>query len=92
MTNCDTEGLIFLIPIFLRIYHECDGGIGKSFPRITDWLHEVCRVMTNGNTEGWILLYHLHTTNDSFSCSSSKQHVHVYINASRSFQIRRDVT
>ena len=26
-----------------RLYHECDGGIGKSVLRITVWHHEACR-------------------------------------------------
>ena len=25
------------------INHECEGGIEKSVPRITDWHHEACR-------------------------------------------------
>ena len=44
----------------IRIYHECEGGIEKSVPRITDWHHEVCRMMTNGDSEGWIFLTHPH--------------------------------
>ena len=27
----------------IRIYHECEGGIEVSFPRITDWHHKACR-------------------------------------------------
>ena len=38
----------------IRIYHECEGVIEKSVPRITDWHHEACRVMTNGDREGRI--------------------------------------
>ena len=37
-------------------YHECEGGIEKSVPRITDWHHEACRMMTNGDHEGRIFL------------------------------------
>ena len=44
----------------ISIYHECEGGIEKSVPRITDWHHEACRVMTNGNHEGQIFLSHPH--------------------------------
>ena len=36
----------------IRIDHECEGGIEKSIPRITDWHHGACRVMTNGDHEG----------------------------------------
>ena len=27
----------------IKILHECEGGIEKSVPRITDWHHEACR-------------------------------------------------
>ena len=40
----------------LRIYHECEGRIEKSVPRITVWHYEACRVMTNGDPEGRIFL------------------------------------
>ena len=36
----------------IRIYHKCEDRIEKSVPRITDWHHEACRVMTNGDPEG----------------------------------------
>ena len=39
-----------------RIYDECEDGIEKSIPTITIWHHEACRVMTNGDHEGWIFL------------------------------------
>ena len=32
----------------IRIYHECEGRIGKCVPRIAVWHQEACRVMTNG--------------------------------------------
>ena len=44
----------------IRIHHECESGIEKSVPRITDWHHEACRVMSNGDHEGWIF-YHILT-------------------------------
>ena len=44
----------------IRIYHEYEGEIEKSVPRITDWHHEACRVMTNGDCEGRIFLSHPH--------------------------------
>ena len=44
----------------IRIHHECEGGIEKSVPRITDWHHEACGVMTNGDCEGQIFLSHPH--------------------------------
>ena len=35
--------------------------IENSVPRITDWHHEACRVMTNGDPERRIFLSHPHT-------------------------------
>ena len=48
----------------LRIYHECEKE--KSVPRIAVWHHEACRVMTNGDAEGRILLAYPHTNNGLF--------------------------
>ena len=50
----------------IRIYHECEGRIEKSVPRITVWHHEACGVMTNGDSEGRIFLSYLHTNNVFF--------------------------
>ena len=50
----------------IRIYRECGGGIEKSVPRITDWHHEACRVMTISDCEGRIFLSHPHTNNGFF--------------------------
>ena len=50
----------------IRIYDECEVGIEKSVPRIIDWQHEACRVMTNGDPEGRIVLSHPHTNNVFF--------------------------
>ena len=53
----------------ISIHHECKGGIKKiSVPRITDWHHEACSVMTIGDREGRIFLSHPHTNNGFFSC------------------------
>ena len=53
MKNGDPEGRI------IRIYHECEGRIEKSVPRIAVWHRETCRVMTNGDTEGRVIrIYH----------------------------------
>ena len=38
----------------LSIHHECEGAIEKSIPRITNWHHEACRVMTISDHEGQI--------------------------------------
>ena len=48
------------------IHHECEGGIEKSVPRITDWHHEACLVMTIGECEGLIFLSHPHMNNGFF--------------------------
>ena len=45
------------------IYHEREGRIEKSVPRIAVWHHEACRVMTNGDPEGRIFLSYPHTNN-----------------------------
>ena len=45
------------------IYHECEGRIEKSVPRIAVWLHEAYRVMTNGDPDGQIFLLNPHTNN-----------------------------
>ena len=50
----------------ISIHHECEGGIEKSVPRITDWLHEACRVMTISDHEGWIFLSYSHTHDGYF--------------------------
>ena len=47
----------------LRFYHECEGRIEKSLPRIAVWHHEACWVMTNGDPAGWIFLSYPHMNN-----------------------------
>ena len=50
----------------IRICHVYEGGIEKSIPRITDWHHEACRVITIGDLEGWDTLSHPHMNNELF--------------------------
>ena len=50
----------------IRICHECEDGIEKSVPRITDWNYEACRVMTKGDHKGRIFLSHPHMNNGFF--------------------------
>ena len=56
----------------IRIYPECEGRIEKSgledqrLASLGFWHHEVCRVMTNGDPEGWIFLSYSHTNNGFF--------------------------
>ena len=58
--------LLFGLFESIRIYHECEGGIEKFVPGFTDWHHEACRVMTNGDRKGWIFLSHPHKNNGFF--------------------------
>ena len=51
---------------FIRIYHECEGRIEESIPRITVWHNEACPVMTNVDPEGHIFLSYRHTNNRLF--------------------------
>ena len=48
----------------IRIHCECE--VEKSVPSITVWHHEACRVMTNGDHEGWMFLSHPHANNGFF--------------------------
>ena len=57
---------ICLLGEYIRIYHECEGGIIKSLQRITVWHHKACRVMANGDPEENIFLSHPHTNNGFF--------------------------
>ena len=76
MRNCECEMLrsrcagLFehsLVPYeIIRIYHECEDGIEKSVPRITDWYDEACHLMTTGDREGPIFLSHPHKNNGFF--------------------------
>ena len=56
----------------IRIHHKCEGGIEKSVPRITDWHHEACRVMTNGDREGRIFVSHPNMNNGFFFLLTTK--------------------
>ena len=58
--------------MLIRINHEFEGGIEKSVMRITDWHHEACRVMTNGDREGRIFLSHPNKNNGLFFLFTTK--------------------
>ena len=49
-----------------------EGGIEKSVPRITDWHHEACRVMTISDCEGRIFLSHPHIHDRYFFLLTTK--------------------
>ena len=67
----------------IRIYHECEGGIEKSVLRITYWHPEACRVMANGDCEGWIFLSHSHTNNGLFFLNTDKYSIFIFKNGSQ---------
>ena len=58
--------IIFYPCEIIRIYHECEGRMEKSVPRIAVWHYEACRVMTNCELEGQIVLSYPHTNNGFF--------------------------
>ena len=66
VTTLDKTSYTDLPTWTIRIYHECEGRIEKSVPRITVWHHETCRVMTNGDPEGRIFLSFSHPNNGFF--------------------------
>ena len=55
-----------LVENIIRIYHECEGRIEKSVLIIAIWHNEACRMMTNGDPEGWIFLSYPHMNNGLF--------------------------
>ena len=52
--------------IIISIHHKCEDVIEKSVLRITDWPHKACRMMTNGDPDGQIIIYHPHANNSFF--------------------------
>ena len=56
----------------IRIHHECEGGIEKSVLRTTDWHHDACPVMTNGDHDGRIFLSHPHSNKGFFFLLTTK--------------------
>ena len=61
--------LFWILEWAIRIYHECEGRIEKSVPRIAVWLHKACRVMTNGDPGDGFFCTILTRIMDSFSYS-----------------------
>ena len=61
-----------MINEIIRIYHECEGEIEKSVPRITAWHHKPCRVMTKGDRVGLIFLFHPQMNNGLFFLLTTK--------------------
>ena len=59
----------------IRRHDECECGIEKIVPRNTDWHHEPCRGMTNGDRKGLIFLSHPHTNNELFVLLNIKYHL-----------------
>ena len=50
----------------IRVYHECEGRIEKSVPRIAICHPKAYRVMPNGDPEGQIFLSNPHMSNTFF--------------------------
>ena len=74
------KGFYFLfLKEIIRIYHECEGRIEKSVPRIAVWHHEACRVMTNGDPEGQIFLSYPRMNDGFFSCSPLFLSINLFI-------------
>ena len=70
--------IFFMLWLYnIRIHHECECGIEKSAPRIIDWHHEACRVITNGDDEGRIFLSHPHTNNGFFFFLTTKYLIYI---------------
>ena len=76
----DTSSLLWTI----RIHHECEGGIGKSVPRITDWHHKACRVMTNRDRQ--IFLSDSHTNKGFFFLLTTKYRILYWKNIKRAYR------
>ena len=57
-SNLYMRTLVWLLLVYeiIRIFHEYEDGIEKYIPKITDWLHDACRVMTNSDREGQIFV------------------------------------
>ena len=70
----------------IRIYHEYEGGIEKSVPRIGDWHHEACRVMKTSDLEQRIFLSHPHTNKEFFFLLSTKYLILYWKNVKKGFQ------
>ena len=66
LTNAISSTISCAGPYNIRIYHECEGRIEKSVPRITFWHLEACRLMTNGDPEGRNFPSYPHANNGFF--------------------------
>ena len=74
------ETLIAMVTNFcigknIRIHHECEGGIGKSITRITNWHHDAWGVMPNCDGEEWNFLSHPQTNNGLFFLLTTKYRI-----------------
>ena len=70
--NINKSSLLYVLDVLLKylynisFYHDLEGGIKKSVPRITDWHHEACRVWSNSDHKERGFLYHPHKNNGFF--------------------------
>ena len=78
-SGCSGETARMLQFVFAFAARICDNIesilIEKAVLRITVWHYEACRVMTNGDPEGWIFRYHPHTINGLFFMSIIKHRI-----------------
>ena len=70
LSPCINKKIQILMVNNIRIYHECEGRIEKSVPKIAVWHNEACRVMTNGDPRDGLFYPSLTRIMDYFSCSS----------------------
>ena len=80
-------GLLRQAPIlYLRIYHECEGGIEKSEQRLNVWHHEACWVMANSNQEGCIFLSYPHMNKGFFFLLAISYRIFIFEKREKCFQ------
>ena len=56
---------------------------GWIIPRVIDWHHEACRVMTNGDCEGRIIQSHPHLNNVFFFLLTTKYFIYYWKNINK---------
>ena len=71
-----------------RIHQECEDGIEKSISRMTDGYHEACPVITTGDHERPIFLFHPHKNNDFLFLLTIQYGIFIFKKTHRSSRIR----
>ena len=75
--DCTRQKYLSQVKI-IRIYLECEYGIEKSVPRINDWHHKACRVMTIDDHEGQIFLSYSQTNYGLFFLYTIKYCIFIF--------------